>query len=69
VEVRAELAAVVLRIRALPGQRVAQGEELVTLESMKMEIPVLAPRPAEVAQVHVAPGQFVQEGDLLVTLA
>lgn len=58
----------VWQVPALVGERVAAGDELVILESMKMEIPVLAPTDGTVAAVHVAPDQVVQEGDLLVEI-
>ena len=50
------------------GDNVEEGDELVILESMKMEIPVEAPVAGSVAQVHIAQGDQVQEGDLLVTI-
>ncbi|GAA1195955.1 biotin/lipoyl-binding carrier protein [Pseudonocardia alaniniphila] len=65
----ADLVARVLEVRVVAGQRVAEGEELVLLESMKMEIPVLAGRAGSVAEVAVAVGAAVQPGDLLVLLS
>ena len=65
VEVRAEMVANVWQIRAEVGQEVGEGDELVVLESMKMEIPVHAPRAGTVTAIHVAPDQVVQEGDLI----
>ncbi len=50
------------------GQVVAEGDELVILESMKMELPVVAPAPGTVQIVHVKPEDHVTEGDLIVTL-
>jgi biotin carboxyl carrier protein len=51
------------------GDRVAVGDTLILLESMKMEIPVLAENDGTVLQVRVGPGDVVQEGDVLVTLS
>jgi biotin carboxyl carrier protein len=48
---------------------VAEGDELVILESMKMELPVVAPASGRVEAVHVKPEDHVNEGDLIVTLA
>lgn len=64
-EVRAEITANVILVRVEPGQRVEEGDELVVLESMKMEIPVLAPVDGVVAQVPLAAGATVAEGDLV----
>ncbi len=50
------------------GATVAEGDELVVIESMKMEIPVLAVRAGTIAGVHVAVGDRVAERALLVTL-
>jgi biotin carboxyl carrier protein len=65
VEVRAEMVANVWQVRAAVGQEVAAGDELVVLESMKMEIPVFAPVAGTVTAIHVLPDQVVQEGDLI----
>ncbi len=64
-EVRAEMVANVWQVRAEVGQEVAEGDELVVLESMKMEIPVFAPHAGRVKAIHVSPDQVVQEGDLI----
>ena len=50
------------------GQQVADDETLMILESMKMEIPINAPKAGRVAKIHVKEGQTVQEGALLVDL-
>jgi acetyl-CoA carboxylase biotin carboxyl carrier protein len=67
-EIRAEIAANVWQVVAEEGQMVAEGDEIVILESMKMEIPVEAPRAGVVRVVHVAEGQTVQEGDVVASL-
>ena len=67
-EVRAEMVANVWQVRVAVGQDVAEGDELVILESMKMEIPVFAPSAGTVTALHVAPDDVVQEGDLIVEL-
>ncbi len=64
-EVRAEMVANVWQVRVELGQEVAEGDELVVLESMKMEIPVFAPQAGKVTAIHVEPDQVVQEGDLI----
>ena len=67
--VAAELVAVVLAIEVAEGQRVEAGDTLVLLESMKMEIPMLAEAAGVVELIKVAPGDQVQDGDVLVVLA
>lgn len=67
-QVRAEMVANVLQVLVGPGADVASGDPVVILESMKMEIPVLAEHGGRVAEVGVAVGDVVQEGDLLVEL-
>jgi biotin carboxyl carrier protein len=68
-EIHAEMVANVWKVVVSPGDTVAEGDTLVILESMKMEIPVLAETAGTVAELKVAEGDVVQEGDVLVTLA
>jgi acetyl-CoA carboxylase biotin carboxyl carrier protein len=68
VEVRAQLSASVWQVKVEPGQSVDQGDVLVILESMKMEIPVEAEQPGVVREVLVKPDDLVQHGDPLVSL-
>jgi acetyl-CoA carboxylase biotin carboxyl carrier protein len=67
-EVRAEMVANVWKVVVAPGEAVAFGDTLVILESMKMEIPVLAEQAGTVSEVAVAEGDVVQEGDVLVVV-
>lgn len=64
----AELVGLVAEVLVEPGHAVAVGAPLVVLESMKMEIPVLAPVAGVVSAVAVAVGDLVQAEDLLVVL-
>jgi acetyl-CoA carboxylase biotin carboxyl carrier protein len=66
--VRSELNAVVLKIEVTPGDRVEEGDTLIVLESMKMEIPVSAPRAGTVAAILVEEKQTVEEGQKIVVL-
>jgi len=68
VDVHAEIAANVWKIQVEPGQQVAEGDELIILESMKMEIPVESPTDGTVKELRVAEKDQVQEGDVLLTL-
>ena len=67
-EVRAEMVANVWKVVATEGDQVEDGDILVILESMKMEIPVLAEAHGTLTKLHVAEGDVVQEGDLIATI-
>jgi acetyl-CoA carboxylase biotin carboxyl carrier protein len=58
----------VWKVEVVVGQRVAVGEVLVILESMKMEMPVEAPDAGTVKEIRCQPAQAVNEGDVLVVL-
>ena len=58
----------VWKVVAAEGQQVDAGDTLVILESMKMEIPVLAEEAGTLSKLHVAEGDVVQEGDLIAVL-
>ncbi len=66
--VTAELVANVLSVAVEVGQQVSVGDELVLLDSMKMEIPVLAEIDGSVREVVVSAGDVVRDGDPLVIL-
>jgi acetyl-CoA carboxylase biotin carboxyl carrier protein len=68
-EVRAEMVANVWKVVAAEGDQVEDGDTLVILESMKMEIPVLVEGGGTLAKLHVAEGDVVQEGDLIATIS
>jgi acetyl-CoA carboxylase biotin carboxyl carrier protein len=67
-EVASDLVANVASVLVAVGDAVAEGDELALLESMKMEIPVLAEVAGTVTDVRVQPGDVVQEGDVLVVI-
>jgi acetyl-CoA carboxylase biotin carboxyl carrier protein len=67
-EIRADIDASVWQVHVEVGQEVSQGEELIVLESMKMEIPVEASIAGAVASLSVAPGDTVKRGDVLLVL-
>ncbi len=68
VDVKAHITGVVFQITSKPGDAVAAGDPIIVLESMKMEIPVEAPRAGRIKEIMVAEGQTVQEGDTLAVL-
>jgi acetyl-CoA carboxylase biotin carboxyl carrier protein len=67
-EVRAEMVANVWKVVTTEGADVGDGDTLVILESMKMEIPVLAESAGKVTNLAVAEGDVVQEGDLIAVI-
>lgn len=67
-EVRAPMVGKIIEIAVEAGAVVETDDDLVVIESMKMEIPVGAPGGGSVASIHVSVGDIVQEGDLLVVL-
>lgn len=67
-EVRAEMVANVWKVVATEGDQVEDGDTLVILESMKMEIPVLAEGSGTLTKLHVGEGDVIQEGDLIATI-
>ena len=68
-EVASDLVANVAKVLVSVGDHVTAGDELALLESMKMEIPVLAEEDGTVTDVRVREGDVVQEGDVLVVLS
>jgi acetyl-CoA carboxylase biotin carboxyl carrier protein len=66
-EIRAEMVANVWKVVASAGDEVSEGDTLVILESMKMEIPVVAESDG-VVTLAVNEGDVVQEGDLIATI-
>jgi biotin carboxyl carrier protein len=68
IKVPSELNAIVWKIETAEGSVVAEGDTLILLEAMKMELPVMAPRAGTVKTVLVAEKQQVAEGQALVIL-
>ena len=66
--VAAPMPGLVVRVLVTVGDRVAVGDNLFSLEAMKMETTIRADRPAEVAELLVQPGAQVEAGDLLLRL-
>lgn len=66
--VRAAMAGRVWKVLVQPGDRVVADQDVVILESMKMEVPVQAGAEGIVQAIKVKPGDFVNQGDLLLEL-
>jgi len=67
-EIHAEMVANVWKVVAKAGDVVEEGQTLVILESMKMEIPVIAEADGVVKEISVNEGDVVQEGDLIAVI-
>jgi acetyl-CoA carboxylase biotin carboxyl carrier protein len=67
-EVRAEMVANVWKVVVSQGDNVAEGDTLVILESMKMEIPVVTESAGTVTELKVGEGDVVQEGDVIAVI-
>ena len=67
-EVRSEMTANVWKVLVAPGDTVADGDTLVILESMKMEIPVIAEASGVLSSVAVAEGDAIDEDGLIAVI-
>ena len=67
-KVLSEVAGTVWKVEVAVGQTVVEGDTLLIVESMKMEIPVSAPKAGTVAEIRTAEGEPVSDGQLLVIL-
>lgn len=67
--VRAEMAGKVIEVCVAEGDSVGEDQDLVILESMKMQIPVGSPEEGTVSKVFVAKEQFLNEGDPIIELS
>ena len=68
IEVETEVTGNVWKVLCQVGDRVETEQELVILESMKMEIPVEAPQAGTVKALHVSEGDAVDEGQIILVL-
>ena len=67
-KVTASVPGKVVKVAASVGQAVKAGDSVIILESMKMEIPVVAPQDGTIASIDVAEGASVENGDTLATM-
>lgn len=67
-EVEAQITGNVWKIQVSVGDAVNEGDELIILESMKMEIPVEAPTRGSVREIRVSEGDSIEEGAVLLVL-
>lgn len=67
-DVEAHITGTIWKIETTVGAQVSEGDILVIIESMKMEMPVEAPADGKILEIRCAEGQAVDEGDVLVVL-
>ena len=67
-EVKAHITGTIWKIQVAPGDAVEEGDVLVIIESMKMEMPIEANDPGKVLEVRAKEGQAVNEGDVLLVV-
>jgi acetyl-CoA carboxylase biotin carboxyl carrier protein len=67
-KVLTEVAGKIWKIEARPGAQLAADDVILILESMKMEIPVVAPRAGRLAELRVKEGDSVNEGDVVALM-
>lgn len=68
-QIKATMAGSVWKMLVSEGEQVTAGQEVVILESMKMEIPITAETSGTVKKVRIGEGGFVNEDDILIELA
>ena len=69
IRVNSDMAGSIWKLLVAVGDEVVEGADLLLLESMKMEIPVAAPRSGKVIEIRVEDGETVAEGQCLLVLA
>lgn len=69
ISVKSDVTGIVCKVLVRPGDVVAEFDPMVMIESMKMEVPVAAPRAGTIKTVLVAEGEMVSDGDTTVTLS
>jgi acetyl-CoA carboxylase biotin carboxyl carrier protein len=68
VEVKSEVTGTVWKIEMKVGDMVDEGGEIMILESMKMEIPAMAPEAGKIVEITVAESESVEEGQVLAII-
>lgn len=68
VDINSEMTGSIWKILVAAGQQVAEGDTLILIEAMKMEIPVVATDAGTVSEILVAEGDMVSDGDIVIRL-
>lgn len=67
-QINAIMAGTVVEVLVNKGDQISDGQDIVIIESMKMQLPITAEVGGEVSEIKVSPGDFVNEGDVLIVL-
>jgi acetyl-CoA carboxylase biotin carboxyl carrier protein len=67
-EVTANMAGSVWKVLVSVGDQVSKDQEVIILESMKMEIPIEAEKDGKVSEIKINEGDFVNEGDVILVI-
>ena len=67
-DIKAHITGTIWKIKVAAGDKVSEGDVLVIIESMKMEMPIEADDPGVVKEVRAKEGQPVNEGDVLLVI-
>lgn len=67
-EITAQMAGILLALKVNTGDTIAPGQEIAVLESMKMEIPLIAEYGGTVVEICANVGDFINEGDCLLKI-
>lgn len=67
-EIKANMAGSIWKVNITEGETIQANQEVIILESMKMEIPISSDMSGIVQQIKVTEGDFVNEGDVLVII-
>ena len=67
-EIKASMTGTVIAVLVKPGDSVTEGQDVVSIESMKMEMAISSDFPGVVKEVKVKAEDFIQEGQVLITL-
>lgn len=62
------MAGTVVEVLVAAGDAISSGQDVVIIESMKMQLPITSETDGKVAEVKVAAGDFVNEGDVIIVL-
>jgi len=68
IDVKAEISGNIWKIEAAIGDMLAEDEAIAILESMKMEIPIIAPEDGKLVEILVAEGDTVADGDIIARI-
>jgi acetyl-CoA carboxylase biotin carboxyl carrier protein len=67
-QINAMMAGTVVEVLVATGDQVSGGQDVIIIESMKMQLPITSELEGKVAEVKVAAGDFVNEGDVVIVL-